>query len=262
MIEEDTAPVVRRRPKAGYLAFGDVVAALNAGVTDFLKAPLFGLFFGGVFMLGGLLAVALFSWFGASWLIVPIGIGFLMIGPLAATGLYEISRRLERKEKLTWIGVLGFVFRRREGQIGWMAFVVLVIFLVWLYQIRLLIALIPGFRPPASLAEFLHLMTTTPEGPMCLSIGIAVGVLLLLVLFALTVIAMPLLIDTDRDVVSAIIISIKTVMANPEVMLVWGLIVTVLTLVALIPAFVGLPVIFPVLGHATWHLYRRVIRRV
>lgn len=260
MSEGETVPAIRHRPEIVELNFGDLIAALLSGVEDFRRAPLYGLFFGGVFTFGGLLAIALLNWFGELWLIIPIGIGFPLIGPFAAAGLYEVSRRLERGEKLSWSGVLVFVFRQREGQMGWMAFVVLFVFWIWLYQIRILIALFLGFKSPSTLEGFLRVVTSTEEGMMFLAVGTVIGALLSLVLFAITVIAMPLLIDSQRDFVTAMITSVKTVTANPAVMLCWGIVVIVLAAVALAPVFIGLLVIFPVLGHATWHLYRRAIR--
>lgn len=252
-VRRQTTPAIRR------LTFDDLGAVLKAGIGDFLKAPLYGLFFGGVFALGGLLAIALLAWWGELWLIIPIGIGFPLIGPFAAAGLYEVSRRLERGEKLDWRGVLIFVFHQREGQIAWMAFVVLFVFWIWLYQIRILIALFLGFKAPSSLEGFVNVVATTQEGLLFLSVGTLVGAVLSLVLFSITVIAMPLLIDTERDFVTAMITSVKTVSANPAVMLTWGVLVATLAGVALLPGFLGLLVIFPVLGHATWHLYRRAI---
>ena len=260
MTEETPAAAVRRQPEVLELGFGDLADALRAGIKDFGRAPLFGLFFGGVFAAGGLLAVALLSLFGELWLIIPIGIGFPLIGPFAAAGLYEISRRLEAGQKLTWSGVLVFVFRQREGQLGWMAFVVLFVFWIWLYQIRILIALFLGFKSPSTIEGFVKVVTTTQEGMLFLGVGTLVGAVLALALFSITVIAMPLLIDSQRDFVTAMITSVKTVTKNPAIMLTWGVIVVALAFVALAPVFIGLLVIFPVLGHATWHLYRRAIR--
>lgn len=260
MTEETRAATARRQPEVLELGFGDLADALKAGLADFRQAPLYGLFFGGVFAAGGLLAVALLSQFAEVWLIIPIGIGFPLIGPFAAAGLYEISRRLEAGQKLTWSGVLVFVFRQREGQLGWMAFVVLFVFWIWLYQIRILIALFLGFKSPSTIEGFAQAVTTSQEGMLFLGVGTLVGAVLALALFSITVIAMPLLIDSQRDFVTAMITSVKTVTRNPAVMLSWGVIVMVLAIVALDPLFLGLLVIFPVLGHATWHLYRRAIR--
>ena len=260
MSETDSQAAIRRQPEVLKLGFSDISGALRAGFGDFVKAPLFGLFFGGVFAFGGILAVVLLTLFNELWLIIPIGIGFPLIGPFAAAGLYEVSRRLEKGEKLSWRGVLIFVFRQREGQMGWMAFVVLFVFWVWLYQVRILIALFLGFKSPSTLGGFLEVVTGSPEGIMFLIVGTLIGAALSLVLFSITVIAMPLLIDSQRDFVTAMITSVKTVLANPVVMIGWGITVTVLAVAALLPLFLGLLVVFPVLGHATWHLYRRAIR--
>ncbi len=260
MREAEVTPAMRRQPEVLELSFDDLGAAFRAGIADFRRAPLYGLFFGGVFAAGGLLAIALLAFFEQLWLIIPIGIGFPLIGPFAAAGLYEISRRLAAGEKLGWGEVLIFVFRQREGQMAWMAFVVLFVFWIWLYQIRILIALFLGFRSPSTLDGFWHAVTTTQEGMMFLVVGTLVGALLSLVLFSITVIAMPLLIDTQRDFVTAMITSVKTVLRNPMVMLTWGVVVSALAFVALLPVFVGLLIVFPVLGHATWHLYKRAIR--
>ncbi|MBU1174288.1 MAG: DUF2189 domain-containing protein [Alphaproteobacteria bacterium] len=261
-MNEQSGTQAARRPQPEVLAldFADLGAALTSGLADFRKAPLYGLFFGGVFAAGGLLALAFLTWFGELWLIIPIGIGFPLIGPFAAAGLYEVSRRLEAGEELTWSGVLVFVFRQREGQLGWMAFVVLFVFWIWLYQIRILIALFLGFKSPSTIGGFVKVVTTSQEGLMFLGVGTAVGAVLAAALFSITVIAMPLLIDSQRDFVTAMITSVKTVARNPAVMLVWALFVMALAFIALAPLFVGLLVIFPVLGHASWHLYRRAIR--
>ena len=141
-----------------------------------------------------------------------------------------------------------------------MAFVVLFVFWIWLYQIRILIALFLGFRSPSTLDGFWHAVISTQEGMMFLVVGTLVGALLSLVLFSISVIAMPLLIDTQRDFVTAMITSVRTVTRNPFVMLTWGIVVSALAIVSLLPLFFGLLVVFPVLGHATWHLYKRAIR--
>ena len=258
--QADMTPAARRQPEIREMTFDDLGAALRAGLADFRRAPLYGLFFGGAFAAGGLLAVALLAMFEQLWLIIPIGIGFPLIGPFAAAGLYEISRRLGAGEKLGWGEVLIFVFRQREGQMAWMAFVVLFVFWIWLYQIRILIALFLGFKSPSTLDGFWHAVTTTQEGMMFLVVGTLVGALLSLVLFSISVIAMPLLIDTQRDFVTAMITSVRTVARNPLVMLTWGVLVSGLAIASLVPLFLGLLVVFPVLGHATWHLYKKAIR--
>ena len=249
-------------PEIRSVAAGDILAALKAGLADFIRAPLFGLFFGGIFAAGGLLILASLTLFDMPWMILPVAIGFPLVGPFVAVGLYEVSRRLAAGEPLGWREVLIVVFRQRERQLGWMAFVVLFIFWIWIYQVRLLLALFLGFKSFSSVDAFVTIVTTTPEGLGFLGVGTLVGAGLAFVLFSSTVIAIPLLLDSELDFVSAMITSFKTVFKSPVAMLGWGVIVTVLAVAAMLPAFLGLIVVLPVLGHATWHLYKRAVLKV
>ena len=239
----------------------DILAALRAGINDFLRAPLFGLFFGGVYAVGGLFILASLMYFEMVWLIIPIAIGFPLIGPFAAVGLYEVSRRLANNEPLGWRSILGVVLDQRHRQLGWMSFVVLFIFWVWIYLVRILLALFFGFKSFSSVEGFFQLVMTTNEGLVFLAVGTIVGAFLAFILFSATVTAMPLLLDRDIDFISAMITSFKSVLMSPSAMLGWGIVVTVLGIAAMLPAFLGMIVILPVLGHATWHLYVRAIIR-
>lgn len=243
------------------VSFGDLGASLGAGLRDFLGAPIYGLFFGAVFALGGLGSIALLTAYGQVWMILPIAIGFPLIGPFAAAGLYEISRRREAGLPLSWKSVLITVFNQRERETSWMAFVVLFIFWVWVYLIRILLALFLGFKLPSSFSAFLEVVVGTPEGLMFLAVGTVVGGVLALLLFSLTIVSMPMLLDTDKDFVTAMITSMKVVTTSPVVMLFWGIMITLLAFLAMAPYFVGLLFVFPILGHATWHLYRRALPR-
>ena len=246
-------------PSIRPVAAEDIKLALRAGMADFKAAPMFGLFFGGIFVAGGLFILAALMVFEQTWMIIPIGIGFPLVGPFIAVGLYEVSRRRAAGEPLNWKDILLVVFRQRERQLGWMAFVVLFIFWVWMYQIRLLLAIFLGFKSFSSFDAFVDVVTTTPEGVGFLAVGTLVGALLSLVLFSSTVIAMPLLLDRNVDMVSAMIVSFKAVFSNPVVMLGWGIIVAALVIFAMIPVFLGLLIVLPVLGHATWHLYANTV---
>jgi uncharacterized membrane protein len=246
-------------PEIRSVAPGDIFAALKAGIADFLRAPLFGLFFGGIYAIGGLFIMAALTVFDMPWMILPVAIGFPLVGPFIAVGLYEVSRRLAAGKPLEWGEVLLVIFRQRERQIGWMAFVVLFIFWIWIYQVRLLLALFLGFKSFSTIDAFVEIITTTQEGLGFLGVGTMVGAFLAFILFSSTVIAMPLLLDSELDFVSAMIVSFKTVFKSPVAMLGWGVVVTVLAVAAMVPAFLGLIVVLPVLGHATWHLYQRAI---
>ena len=140
-----------------------------------------------------------------------------------------------------------------------MAFVTLFIFWVWMYQARTLFAVFFGSKGFASYDGFIEAILTTANGWMFLAVGHAVGAVIAMVLFALTVVSFPLLLDRDLDFVTAMITSIRSVAASPIVMGCWGLFVVVSIMLAALPAFLGLLVVLPVLGHATWHLYRRLV---
>ncbi len=140
-----------------------------------------------------------------------------------------------------------------------MAFVVLFIFWIWIYQVRLLMALFLGFKIPSTMDGFVNVISTTPEGMTFIAVGTLVGAFLSFILFCTTVIAIPLLLDREIDLVTGIVMSFKAVFDNLAPMVGWGLIVAILTFIALAPAFLGLLVVLPVLGHATWHLYSRVV---
>lgn len=253
------APVTLRDISIRPATVADLKAALGAGLADFVRAPLFGLFFGGIYAVGGLLIAYGLAVAESIWLVVPAAVGFPLLGPFVAVGLYEVSRRRAAGEPLDWKGVLTVVVRQRHGQLGWMAFVTLFIFWIWMYQVRLLLALFLASQSFSSLEGFLAVVTGTGDGLAFLAVGTIVGAFLSTVLYSITVIAMPLLLDRDPDVVTAIVASVKTVFASPVVMLGWGAFVAALVILAMLPAFLGLLVVLPVLGHATWHLYARLV---
>lgn len=258
-VRRDGMPDWPQAPGVRAVHWRDIGDALAQGASDFAQAPVYGLFFGAVFALGGLLVVALLSLIVAPWMILPLMLGFPLIGPFAATGLYEVSRRLGVDAPLGWRQVLIAVFAQREREMGFMAFLVMLFFWVWIYLARILIALFFGFAMPDTLSGFAVALFTTQTGILFLITGSAVGSVLALGLFSATVVAIPLLIDSEVDFVTAIATSFRVVMLSPLVMLGWGLIVTILSVVAMVPAFLGLLVILPVLGHATWHIYTRAV---
>lgn len=245
-------PVIR---KIRFEAIGDAFAA---GLRDFQAAPQYGLFFGGVYAVGGMLMVAMAAFWDMLLIVYPLAAGFSLIGPFVAVGLYEVSRRREAGLPITWPGVLGVVFAQSRRELGWMAFVTLFIFLMWMYQIRLLLALFFGLKT-VSMHEFLPTLVSTPEGWLFLLIGHVDGAILSLVLFSLTVVSFPLLLDREVDFITAMITSVRSVTTNPGPMIGWAAVVVIALIVAAMPFFLGLFVALPVLGHTTWHLYRRLV---
>jgi uncharacterized membrane protein len=220
--------------------------------------PLLGLMFGGLYVAGGVLIVLSLTAFGMVYLAYPIAAGFSLIGPFVAIGLYEMSRRREAGQPVTLAAIWSAV--RSRSELGWMAFVTLFIFLVWMYQVRLLIALILGINASfSSIQQFITVVLTTSEGLLFLAVGNAIGAALSLILFSLTVVSFPLLLDRDVDFVTAMVTSVRAVVTSPVPMIGWAAVIVVVLMVSSVPYFLGLLVTLPVLGHATWHLYRRIV---
>lgn len=247
------------KPQINRIGVSDVFASLSMGIRDFRAYSLFGIFFGAIYAIGGLFIAIMLFRYHMPWMIIPVAIGFPLVGPFIAVGLYEISRRSSRGEPVTWRGVLTEVFRQRERQMSWMAFVVLFIFWIWIYQVRLLMALFLGFRIPSTFEGFVKIVLHTPEGIMFLVVGTIIGAVLAAVLFSATVISMPLLLEYEVDFITAMLTSMRCVIENPVPMLAFGAIVAGAAILSLFPVFLGLLVVLPIAGHATWHLYRRVL---
>ncbi len=247
-----TDPVVRR------ITVADIVEALSKGLRDFQAVPLYGLLFGALYAAGGIAILLCLLGLGLVYLAYPLAAGFAMIGPFVATGLYDVSRRRENRLTISVAAIWSTV--KSRGEIGWMAFVTLFIFVVWMYQVRLLMALLIGLNASfSSLHEFMTIVLTTNEGLLFLAVGNAVGAALSLILFALTVVSFPLLLDRDIDFVTAMITSVRAVAASPVPMIGWAAVIVMLLAVSAIPYFLGLVVTLPVLGHTSWHLYRRIV---
>ncbi len=245
-------PIVRE------IAVNDVVESLVEGLRDFQKAPGYGLVLGGLCALFGILIVASLYAVGMPYLAYPLAAGFALVCPFLAAGLYEVSRRLERGEPLgaskVWSAVTG------RSEIRWMGFMTLFVFIVWMYQVRLLMAIFLGYSGmSASLSDFIRVVLTTNEGLWFLIVGNVVGAALATVLFSLSVVSFPLVLDRDVDFVTAMITSLRAVARNPVPMLLWAAIIVLSLALSALTGFLGLLIAMPVLGHATWHLFRHVV---
>lgn len=243
-------------PAPQTIALADLAASLRAGWSDFKQAPMFGLAFSLVYVLGGLVLYAIFLASGQSWWFIPVAVGFPLLAPFAATGLYEVSRRIEQGKDLNWAAIAGCVFAQRDRQVPSMAMVIMLAFMFWVFVAHTIFALFFGLRPITS-STFDMLMSG--PGLMMLLVGGAIGGSMAAVLYALSVISLPLLLDKEVDFITAMITSFSAVMQNLWVMAVWAGIIAALLFAAMLPMFLGLFVVLPVLGHASWHLYRRVL---
>lgn len=247
-----TPPLVRP------ITMEDLRAALIAGIADFKALPQFGLVIGILYAFAGIAMMAGVTGAAPVWAIIPLALGFPLIGPFVAVGFYEVSRARAAGRKVTWREVLGVMAAQQRRELVWMAMVMLFVFWIWIYQVRLLLALWLGFAAFSDPASFANIIFTTPAGVGFLINGTLVGGLIALILFSLTVISIPMLLDQERDVVTAMIASVRSVTRAPRPMLTWAAIVGMSLTVAMLPAFLGLPLVLPVLGHTTWHLYTRI----
>lgn len=244
------------RPRvAEDVSLGDLGRALRAGLADFLAQPQFGLFFAAIYVAAGLfLYAALVRWGEPMWF-VPAVAGFPLVAPFTAVGLYEVSRRREAGLPIGWGAVLGALRGRGDEQLIMMGGIVFVAFSFWMIIAHAIFAifLAESGVGSESLAAF-----ATPDGMAMLAVGTAVGALLALAFYAVTVVSLPMLVDREVDFLTAIIASLAAFRANLFMLVLWAAVIASALLAAMIPAFLGLLVVLPVFGHATWHLYRRI----
>lgn len=249
------APIAPARV-ARNLRFSDLVAALKAGFADFIACPQYGLFFASIYVGAGLfLSVALFQWGEPLWLI-PAFAGFPLVAPFTAVGLYEVSRRREAGEPVKWGAVLGAIKGKGDEQLIMMGGIVFVAFSFWMIIAHGIFAI---FMAESGVGESLEAFTT-PAGMAMLAVGTLVGAILALAFYAVTVMSLPMLVDREVDFLTAIITSLAAFRSNRPMLIVWAAIIAIALMAAMVPAFLGLLVLLPVFGHATWHLYRRTVR--
>ncbi|WP_171172248.1 DUF2189 domain-containing protein [Ruegeria sp. HKCCA0370] len=256
---ENLTPQQRDMPQVNKITTDDIRASLKAGFSDFLARPVLSGFFGLFYAVFGILLVWALIWLGQIWMIIPAIVGFPLVAPFAAAGLYEMSRRLQKGESFGWAEILSVMANQRKRELGWMAFVTLFIFWVWIYQVRLWLAIILQSASFSDFDGFLNTVFFTPQGWIFLAVGTCVGAFLSAVLFSVTVVAMPLLLDRETNFISAMLTSLRVVSESPAVMLSWAAIISVTILLSLVPAFLGLIFTLPILGHTTWHLYQRAV---
>lgn len=248
-------PAVRR------IDVSDLREVLAKGLGDFAAYRTDVIFLCIIYPVAGLILSRLAFDYGMVPLIFPLASGFALLGPVAAMGLYEMSRRREQGIPTTWADAFSVVRSPAIGAIAALSLVLVAIFLLWLVVADSIYGATLGPQPPDSIASFLRDVFTTGAGWTLIGVGVGVGFFFAVAVLAISVVSFPLLLDRDVGLYVAVSTSIRAVFANPGPMAVWGLIVSGGLIIGSIPALFGLAIVVPVLGHATWHLYRKTVAR-
>ncbi|MGE5538862.1 MAG: DUF2189 domain-containing protein [Gemmatimonas sp.] len=237
----------------------DIAESLRRGFRDFMAYRTDVVVLCLIYPIAGLVLARATAGTDLLPLLFPLASGFALIGPVAAMGLYEMSRRAERGEIVSWATAFRIARSPSFGAIFALSLVMLAIFVLWLMLAWGIYDQTLGPESPGSISQFARDVVMTPAGRMMIVVGFAVGFVFAIVSFAISVVSFPLLLDRDVGVDTAIRTSVRAVMANPGPMALWGFIVAAGLMLGSLPLFLGLIVVIPVLGHATWHLYRRTI---
>ena len=252
-VEHTAQPAIRR------IGTRDLVDALRKGIDDFAAMPSHVVFLGLIYPLVGLVFGRLALGYDMLPLVFPLVAGFALLGPVAAIGLYELSRRREKGLPASWTHAFGVMRSRSLPAIAALGALLLAIFVAWLVTAQTIYTANFGELPPQSLGSFVHDVFYTQAGWNMILTGNAIGFLFAVVVFAISAVSFPLLVDRDVGFAAAVATSVRAVLANPGTMTLWAIIVATLLVIGSIPFLLGLTIIVPVLGHATWHLYRKVV---
>jgi uncharacterized membrane protein len=251
--EAFTIPAIRNIEPA------DLKEALKKGVDDFKEMPTHLAFLGLIYPVFGICLAALTFTENALPLLFPLVSGFALVGPLAAVFLYELSRRRELGLDTSWERMFDVLRSPSLPAILALGFVLMGIFVAWLLCAQALYQWLYGPSAPESYTAFLSEVLTTRRGWTLIVLGHAAGFVFAAVVFTISVFSFPLLLDRDCGAACAVQTSVKAVLANPKTMTVWAIILAALLMIGSAPLLVGLALVMPILGHASWHLYRRTV---
>src|SRR3981189_655558 len=241
------------------ISLSDLSEALRLGWEDFKAMPSHAIVLCVIYPVLGLVLFRMVLGYSVLPLLFPLAAGFTLIGPFAALGLYELSRRRERGEEVAAWDAIHVLRAPSFGAMVELGALLLILFATWIAIADAIYIATFGHAPAASIPDFAARVLTTPAGWSLIIVGCGVGFLFAVVALCVSVVAFPLMLDRHATAIDAIRTSLRAVMKNPFTMAAWGLIVAALLVIGSLPLFVGLAVVLPVLGHATWHLYRKVV---
>jgi uncharacterized membrane protein len=248
-------------PKVRRIGPEDCLAALREGFDDFLAVPTYPAFVGLFYAVAGIAIVAMSSLTSALQLIFPLAAGFALIGPFVAIGLYEMSRRRDRGLAVRGRDALAVLRSPALPSILALGLVLLMIFAAWIFAAELIYVWLYGPNPPAAALPFLADVLTTARGWTLIVLGGLIGFCFAALALCISVVSFPLMLDRDVGLIPALETSVRVARENPLAVALWGLIVAVALALGSLPLFLGLAVVMPVLGHATWRLYRKAVER-
>ena len=248
-------PVIRR------IGVSDLKDVLAKGLDDTGQYRTDVFFLCLVYPVIGLILIGLVAQHAMLPLIFPIAAGFALVGPAAAVGLYEMSRRRELGLRTNWSDAFGVLGSHAFGAIAVLGLILVAVFLAWLAAAYLIYQTTLGPEQPASLSAFIRDVFTTDAGWTMIAVGFGVGLLFAALVLSISVVSFPLLLDREVGLAKAVSTSVRAVAMNPVPMAVWGMIVAGLLVLGSLPLLLGLVIVMPVLGHGTWHLYRKVVAR-
>ncbi len=241
------------------IAPADLKDVLAKGLDDFREMPTHVIFLVLLYPIVGILLFRATFGYQLIPLLYPLAAGFALVGPIAAIGLYELSRRRELGMDTSWKHAFDVFHSPSLPAIGAVGLLLLTLFVVWIAIAHSIYVANFGYAEPTSLTAFALKVLTTPQGYNLIILGNAVGFIFAVLALSLSVVSFPLLLDRNVGAAIAILTSVKAVLKNPVTMALWGLIVAFGLVIGSLPFFFGLAVVMPVLGHATWHLYRKVV---
>lgn len=246
-------------PGIRHIGLADLRIALAKGLDDFRAMPSEAVFVSVLYPVVGLLLGRLMTSGDTLPLLYPFITGFALVGPFAAVGLYEFSRRRELGLENGWQHAFDLFRSPAKWSVFALGVLLAVIFGFWLGAAEVIYVRTLGDQMPASFGDFAHMIFATPQGWSLIVIGNAVGFLFAVLVLTLSVVSFPLVLDRHVAAPVAIVTSVRAVLQNPLAMAVWGVIVALSLALGSIPFLFGLAIVLPILGHATWHLYRRVV---